>query len=173
MKTVGYYTTPRLDEYEAQRIRTALDTGLEWLDNSYPIAHELDSGEEVYPVVYANNGSWDSYDLRPNDTVDSYCFFESNGFEIGDDNDINTYNLAVVFWVNLEDLDSVINEDYTSQLISDVVRILKSKDCVNIAVDYDPFSNYNFQYTDLRRYTSFRISFTVYGDNNACNFDVT
>ena len=173
MKTVGYYTTPRLAEADVQTIRQAFDSDLEWLDNSYPIAHININENETFPVIYANDGSWESYDLRPNDTVDSYCFFEYLGGDVGDDNDINTFSLATVFWVDLEGLDPAIDEDYTFNLVSDVVRILKEQGAYSISIDFDPFALYNFDYKLLRRYTGFRITFTVYSDNKGCDFDVT
>lgn len=173
MKTVGYFTTPRLDELEVQTVRKAFDTNLEWLDNSYPIVHAQDDEDETYPVVYFQDGSWDSIDLRPDDDVDSYCFFESISFEVGDQDDINTYNLSASFWVNLEKMDTAIDEDYTSRLISDVVRVLKLKDAGSITIDYDPFSSFNFAHNLLRRYTGFKVSFVIYGNNNACDFNVT
>lgn len=173
MKTVPYYTNPKLEEYEAQVIRKQFDSELEWLDNSFPIARPDENETETYPITYANDGTNESYDLRPDDSVDSYCFFEHIDTELGDENDINTYRLAVVFWVSLEKMDSSNNEDFTTNLLSDVLRVLKLNDAGGITYDYDPFQNYDFEVTLLRRYTGFRIEFTIYGENNMCDYDVT
>lgn len=172
MKTVGYYSTPRLAEKEVQTIRQAFDNNLEWLDNSYPLVMVVNDIED-FPAVYDGG---DSIDLRPNDSVDSYCFFEFNGLDVGNDNDINTYNLSVVFWCDLGDIDSARSQDYTWNLISDVLRILKDNDCYEISVNQDdPFERYDFELDShlMRKYAGFKVDFTVYGDNFTCDFDVT
>lgn len=175
MKTIGYYTNPKLAESVVQGIRQSFDTLLEWLDNSYPLVYVAVNENETFPVVW--DGTKDNISLRPDDSVDSYCFFEFYGASVGDDNDPVAYDLGVVFWVNLHKLDPNRKQDYTWDLVSDVVRVLKIKEAysINVTTD-DVFDSYTFELDKqqlMRKYTGFKIRFTIYGDNNMCDFNVS
>ena len=172
MKTLGYYSNPALAESVVQTLRQSFDTNLEWLDNSYPIVCVGVEEQETFPIVWA--GVKDHISLRPDDSVDSYCFFEFYSAQPGDDNDPVTYNLGVIFWVDLDKLDTSQTEDYTWNLISDVCRILKKNEAYKLDISTDDvFDNYTFELDKqqlMRKYSGFKIMFTIFGDNNMCDF---
>jgi len=169
MKTIGYYTSPKLAEAVIQTIRQAFDSDLEWLDNSYPLVQTGNIDGETFPMVYDGG---DNIDLRPDDSVDSYCFFEFAGGAIGNDDDPAVYTFNVVFWCNLDQVNSS-TEDYTWNMIGDVLRILKPFAYDISFTTNDVFSEYNFELERqqlMKKYTGFKIMFTVYGDNFMCDF---
>ena len=170
MKTIGYYTDPRLAESKVQTLRTAFDDDLSWLDNSYPLVMIGVVDDVTIPLVYQSGA--DSYDLRPNDDVGSYCFFESYGYRPGDDQDMGVYSLAVVFWLDLTKVDTSRTQDYTWNLISDVLRVMDDNGCYNISVDTDDiFGRYTFDLDKqqlMRRFSGFKIVFDMYGLNTYC-----
>ena len=170
MKTIGYYTDPRLAESKIQTLRQAFDTALTWLDNSYPLVLLGVVEDETIPLVYLSGA--DSYDLRPNDDVDSYCFFEFYGYTPGDDQDMGVYDFAVVFWLDLTKVNTSRTQDYTWNLISHVLKVMRDNKCYNMSVSLDDiFDRYSFDLDKqqlMRRYSGFRVSFNMYGVNAFC-----
>ena len=172
MKTIGYYTDPALAESNTQTLRRAFDSGLTWLDNSYPLAYIGTIEDDSVPLVYLSGA--DSYDLRPNNSVGSYCFFELYRYDPGDEDDLGVYSMGVVFWVDLSKVDTSLTQDYTWGLISDVLRVMDNNGCYNIFVDTgDVFGRYNFEMDKqqlMRRFSGFKITFDMYGLNTFCTF---
>jgi len=176
MKTVGYYTDPKLADSVVQTIRQDFDTQLTWLDNSYPIAREHFDKDESYPIVYLGDGTINSVDLRPNSSVDSYCFFEFIDADVQNEDEPINYNLAVVFWFDLKNIDSTRTQDYTFNLISHILLRLRELGCYDISFTTNTDEIFNRYSFDLRKqqlmrpYSGCRITFTVYGDNKLCTF---
>jgi len=172
MKNIGYYTDPDLAEAKVQTLRQAFDTSLTWLDNSYPIVMIGVFEEETIPLVYLSGE--DSYDLRPNDTVDSYCFFEFYNYVPGDEGDMGVYNLGVVFWIDLSKLDTSKTQDYTWNLISHVLKVMEANGCGGMQVSTDDvFDRYTFDLDKqqlMRRYSGFKITFDMFGINTFCDY---
>jgi len=170
MKTLGYYSNPKLAESVVQTLRKKLAT-MTWLDNTYPLVIEGYDEDVSYPQV--NLSGTESYDLRPNTDVDSYCFFEFNDASVGNDDDPVSYDLSVVFWADLTKVDTSNNEDYTWNLIDDSLKILSENGCYDMSVSYDAFDSYSFDLDKaqlMRRYTGWKIRFTVFGDNALCSY---
>ena len=165
MRTIGYYTAPKLAEYVVDTIRRKIDTELTWLDNSYPLVQNHESEGETFPVVW--DGS-NTIDLRPDSSVDSYCFFEFIDSSTPDKFSAVRYRLNLCFWCDLSKI-AVKTQDYTWNLIADVIRVLGLMDAAEFDVSYDPFSEYSFVLDKqqlMRQYSGFKIGFTVYGSNN-------
>jgi len=81
-KIIPYFTSPRLHDRVVQDIRTRFDNNIAWLDYSFPIAQqgimENEDVEFTFPMVYANDGSTNHYDIRPDWDEGAFCFFEFN-----------------------------------------------------------------------------------------------
>ena len=172
MKTVAFYTDPDLAESKVQTLRRAFATNMTWLDNTYPLVmiHTLE--DETVPLVYVSGT--DSVDLRPDDSVDSYCFFEFYGYSPGDANEMGIYNLGVVFWVDLEKIDTTKTQDYTWNLISHTLKVMEANECYNMSVTTDNiFDRYTFDLDKqqiMRRYSGYKITFDMYGINTFCDY---
>jgi len=176
MESVGYYTNPKLAEAVIQVLRQDFATNLPWLDKSYPIAQEHFDKEESYPIVYANDGTIENIDLRPDNSLDSYCFFEFLGANVQNDDDPIAYNFSAVFWFDLSQIDSTQTQDYTWNLISHILLRLKKNDCYDISVTTNTdeiFDRYSFDLNKqqlMRKFSGCKIPFTIYGDNALCSF---
>ena len=177
MKVIPYFTTPLLEDRVAQTIRKKFDSDLSWLEYSFPIVQtgimESEEEEFTYPQVYANDGSTDYYDIRPDWDVKSYCFFEFNGAESIDEYDGKQYNFDVTFYARLDLIGYV--QDTTTSLIKDVLNVLKSPliEARNIGWTTDVDEIFD-KYSDLHRIitqslmrhgTAFKISFSVWDED--------
>jgi hypothetical protein len=176
-----YYTTPRLEYAIAQELQIAFQTKLIWLDRAYHIAKVgIDSEKKIgYPQIHANNGTKEHYDIRADESIPSYSFFEiENPAKIDHKEDQITYNLSAIFWCNLDLIDTSLNYDFTSELIKDVTDLLSFYEADNLTIETRPeriFDKYSGVKQELkqflmRRFSAFKITFTIstgYTDN--CN----
>lgn len=174
MKTIALLTSPKLVDAVVQTIASDL-LNLSWMDYVYHIA-ELGEDEEgdTYPMIYLQDGTYEYYSLLPDDSVGAFCFFTDNGFDIGFDGELNTYNLSLYVWAKLDNI-LTTNNDFTMDLVGDVLIALKDNECFNISVDlrrpFDEFTALNPKTNSniMRRRTGFRIDFSVYGEGNICS----
>lgn len=155
-----------------------------WLQYCFPIAKVgIHEDEETYPQIYAGDGSKVHYSLVPDDSVNSYIFFEDNGnYNYNPEEEVTTFNLSLVFWGRLDLIDIGKQYDYTSELISAVKGRLKILDCFNISVNtnYDQVFNKYSQLKMskeqflLKQMSGFKITFD-YIDTAMCTqpFQVT
>ena len=120
--------------------------------------------------MQANDGTNENYDIRPDNTVPSYCFFEVEKPYAIDFYDVKaTYFLSVTFWGNLNLIDTEKNYDYTGELIRDVVKLLERKESGDLTIEENPekvFTKYSALKQDanqylMRRYTAFKITFWI------------
>lgn len=173
-----YFVSPQLDTKAVQELQQLFVTELSaWLQLCYPLTRvgktkDADGNVYSYPQCYKNNGSQDYYDIRPNDSLQSYGFFELNDKIVLDD-DTMKYNLSFVCWYNLNTVDVSRTEDYTRELAKDVLRAINTdevyKYSVNdIEIDFNPesiFDKYSFSPDDLGYlmypYGAFKITFNV------------
>lgn len=174
-----YYTTPRVDYAVAQRIQLALDTNLGWLERCYHIARVGVDKEQKgdYPQIYKNDGTNENFNIRPDNKIASYCFFEVDSpFKTDFENDTLTCYFSIVFWNNLKLIDVSKQYDYTSELVKDVIDQLQIFQPENLEVETRPekiFDKYSGLQQELkqhlmRQYSGFKISFETtqpYTDN--------
>jgi hypothetical protein len=81
-----------------------------------------------YPQIYLNDAGKSHLDIRPDSQVKSFCFFEQNSdvrYEAYDQATHYgwlTYDLGIVFWLNLPKIDNRIY-DFTQELLQDVLNV--------------------------------------------------
>jgi hypothetical protein len=166
-----YITAPRYDDRIVQDLQIYFTERLSWLDRSFHIARVgvLPEGK-TYPQVQANNGTNENYDIRPDNLIPSYCFFEvEQPYQIDFFDVKATYFLSVTFWGNLNLIDESKSYDYTSELIRDVVKLLERKECGDLKIEENPervFTKYSALKQDanqylMKRYTAFKLSFWI------------
>lgn len=182
MELISYHTSARLHDRVCAKIRTRFDANLSWLEYSFPIAYvgTMESGDETttYPQVYANDGSTTHYDVRPDESVKAFCFFELDDTLALDEWDGTEYTFSVIFYARLDKAipgDSA--QDYTAKLIAQVVGQLKhiSLDARVLGWDTNPediFDKYSgldelITQSIMKLGTAFKITFTIW-DGDDC-----
>jgi hypothetical protein len=173
MITIPFISNAVLADKVIQTIASDFLT-LGWMDNVYPVAEqgEEDDGK-TYPMVYAQDGSWDYYRLLPDDTVKAFCFFVNTGFDVGDDSILSTYRYSLYVWCQLDKIQTT-NTDFTLRLVADCLDLLEDNECFDKTVERrDPFADFTaLDYHEngmmMRKRSGFRIDFSVYGDSNLC-----
>lgn len=120
-------------------IQTKLDVNLSWLTHNYARAfrhiERKDSKIMYFPEVYTGivNDVPSYYRVTPDSTRKGMCFFvvgkEENKDFNKDEYNYLSYNLGIVFWVNLGLIDqALLNTDlFTQNLIRDVRDVLTRK----------------------------------------------
>lgn len=179
-------TNPTLEAEAVQKLQNLFTANLIWLENCYALvrtgfeAHQEEK-KYKYPQIYAglSNKKAEYYDLRPNDQLKSYCFFEVEApYEYNQEDQTAKYSLAAIFWYNLAKIDGR-NYDYSSELIAHVLKVIRGSEyltkVIDIKVEKRPeevFSKYSLNpLTDnqflMYPYGAFKISFIFY-DNADC-----
>lgn len=172
MKAIEYLLAPKFVDDVVQQLRLSLDT-LTWLEFVYPVAEIGEDEGGTYPIIYQQDGTGEYASLLPDDTADAYAFFTDNGFDVGIEGELNTYNLSLYVWAQLGEISANIN-DFTMDLIGDVLAMLKENECFNFSVvTRDPFNEFTAmnEYENgflKRKRTGFRIDFSAYGDSEGC-----
>jgi hypothetical protein len=172
MKIIPIVTTKYLSDKSIEIIRSLLDTNISWLKNyTYPVVKlgktQLNG---TYPAVYMNNGTDETQDLRPDNSVKAYCFFEKTGSDIANQAGLfNTYDLSLILWYNLKAIYTK-TYDYTDELINEIKTELLKLNCLNIRVDYNnPFLKYNLKEEDTQYFMypfgAVKINFSIKGKN--------
>lgn len=170
--TPPYYSNPQLDYKVIQDLQILLWTELQWLDRSYHLAKVgVDSeNKSTYPQIHANNGTDEHFDIRPDKRISSYSFFEiDKPFTIDYNSKECNYYLSIVFWNNLELIDNTKQYDFTSELIKDVVEVLKKRAGENFVIETRPeqiFNKYNALKQEntqllIRRFSAFKVTFNI------------
>lgn len=187
-----YYENPRLDYYKVQQLQAAFIEKLAWLERAFHISKVgIDAEKKLgYPQIHSNKANGEHYDIRPDNKCPSYCFFEiERPHEINSEDDSVSYFLSVVFWNNLKLIDPDKTYDFTSELIKDVIDILKSYEAIDLGYDHRPesiFDKYSGVIQELkqglmRNYSGFKITFKIddsYSDNcegealNTCQMNI-
>ncbi len=172
---------PKVDSKVAQLIQVALDTNLGWLDRAYHIARVGKDKEQKgdYPILSANDGTDENYNIRPDNKIGAYSFFEvERPFTVDFENDEITCFFSLVFWCNLKLIDPSKQYDYTSELIKDVLDVLNTYQPQGLNIETRPervFDKYSGLQQEskqhlMRQYSGFKITFETtqpYTDN--CN----
>ena len=181
MNIIPYFTAPRLHDRVCQNIRTRLDT-LAWMEYSFPIAYlgisESKDEETTYPQVYANDGSTTHYDVRPDNSVQAFCFFELDDTLALDESDGTEYTFSLIVYSRLDlAIPGDSAQDYTAKLMAQVVGELKhvTIDARNIVWNTNPediFDKYTgldelITQSQMKLGTAFKITFTVW-DGEDC-----
>jgi len=181
-------TNPILDQLAVQTLQEILDSEVPWLTVIYPIARvgvtKIEGGGTFnYPQVYSGSGA-EYLDVRPDDSVGAYSFFEVNGpGEAGLDEDLTNYNLSLIVWANLPRLNGSKNYDFSRELAGHILKAfnesLYSGKFSNIQVEFNPenvFEKYSMQEADTQflmyPYCAFKITFDFEQLEEADCFDV-
>lgn len=183
------YSSPVLADKYVQYLQEALET-LAWIEKVQPAVRVgVDDQGRTFPVVYKNDGSNKNYNILFDTSLKSYAFFEYDGDVTMDDGNFSnedqtmTIPLAIVVWGRLDKIYPSKNYDYTSELIKDVLDIIKY--CVNTSgyridgitdiswtTDYNRVFNRYTMHNEadaqamMRDRTAFRISFTLIVDSS-------
>lgn len=167
--------SPILDQKAVQDLQVLLDNEIPWLDVIYPIARvgitKIEGGGTFnYPQVYSGSGA-EYLDIRPDDSLSAYSFFEVNeSFPVDADEDLTNYNLSLIVWFNLPKLNGSKGYDYSRELAGDILRVfnesLYSGKISGITLDFNPediFDKYSLQQEDTQflmyPYGAFKINF--------------
>lgn len=178
-----FFADPVLVDEVIQDFQTALASDLSaWLLFVYPktkigVGKNEDGSVSTYPQVYNNDGSGKYIDVRPNSKTRSFLFFEVNDpntINIDRNADENSYDLSLVCWFNLLEIDSSRSEDFTMELVADTINsinaIAKYKGLISVDVDVEInpeniFDKYTLPQEDtqylLYPYGGFKLNITV------------
>ena len=168
----AYFASPRLEYKTAQTLQVAFDTHLGWLERSYHIARVGVHGnnKDNYPQIYANNGTDEHYDIRPDESCSGFGFFEvDRASSIDLENDEVTHFLSWVFWGNMALIDATKQYDFSCELAKEAIGVLESYSAGNLTLETRPeliFNKYSGLKQEtkqflLKRYTAFKISFEI------------
>ena len=184
MATIEYpYSNPKFLYSVIAALQTALEP-ITWLDSIFPLAHigtthtqdvEECLVETSYPRVYKNNGTQEYADIRPDDKLKGFIFFETNGeYTHTRSNDKSVYPISLICWYSLKKIDVTKNYDYSEDLIGEVV--MRTKDFYDDGEFFteirptEIFNKYDFMANDLKYlgypYGAFKITFNVDQSNN-------
>lgn len=184
MKEADKYTSPVLADKYIQYLQEALQT-LNWLEYVHPAVRVgVNEQGKTYPILYTNDGSKKNRNLLFDTDIKAYAFFEYDGDITMDDGSFSntdqlmTLPLSIVAWGRLDKIYPTKDYDYTSELIQDVLNVLKyctntsgysidSITGVTYTTDYnkvfDKYSLHDETKTQalMRDYTAFKVSFTM------------
>ncbi len=174
-----YFDSPKMDYEVAQNLQKALADELLWLERAYHIARTgIISEDKVgYPQIYSNNGSAEHFNIRPDLKVKAYSFFEIDSPYTIDyfKGDLNCF-FSLVFWGQLNNINSLKQYDFTSELVQDVINVLKENGCDQFRVETRPekiFDKYSGLLQETRQhlmrpFTAFKISFKTITNITNC-----
>ncbi len=116
-----------------QRIQTSLSV-VTWLTKIFGRAkilrNTVDDVPRLEPMVY--QGTSEYYSVMPNDALDAYCFFRVWGNrQILEHEPGSTFNKGVsevdlIFWANLQQIDSTKGYIFTEELINETFTVLNN-----------------------------------------------
>lgn len=165
------FLKPRFDDRIAQNIQVKLAT-LPWLDRVYHIARVgiISKDKLSYPQIQSNNSTSKAFDIRPDNRVGAYSFFEVNKpYELNTYEGVSSYFLSLIVWANLNKITPPTTTDITGDLIRDVIKKIELCGGGEFVVEERPeeiFSNYSGLTQEkgqhlMRRYAGFKIEFKV------------
>ena len=163
-------TEKKLGDQVIELIRAKLDD-FTWIDEVYPAAKVMTrDNSETYPGVYVQAGNKKILDLTPKTSLKSYVFFEKRdpyniSYQVGEK---NTYNLSLIFWGQMNQIDKTKEYDYTDELVKEIVEVLRTFSVTGIQVYFDNvFSRYTLHNSEKQMfmypYSAFKIDFTIKG----------
>ena len=158
------YSTPQIYNQKVQELNTALDA-LGWIEKIYPIAYKGEEEEGTFPEVYYNDGSKKNIRVLPGGKAISFFQIESDLVEV-DEFFFNT-QLSLTVWADLAKIDSGKKYDFTTELIKEVLNVLRLNSCYDFAISTDEVLS-GFSYMEkklsqntMRPYTAFKITFNT------------
>jgi len=164
---ITQFDNPKFYDKKVQELNEKLDL-LNWIENIYPIVQTGFFDGVTFPEVYNNNGSKKNTRVYPKGN--SISFFkvegEINGVDRDDDDMHFIVPLSLTVWADLKKVYPYKEYNYRSELISDVMTVLRSNSCYDITLQLD---NVFEGYTDLEKennqntmlpYTAFKINFS-------------
>lgn len=183
---------PRGLDLVIESIRTVLDTYLLWLDKSYGRAWEFkEKGVEdkVSKIPKAYMGEGEYLPVLPNDFLVAQSFIAAKGPEQWEqfnriEGSIKKRDLAIIFWVNLKQIDPTKDYIFTEELKAEIEDLLKRHPSVLSLNNYydeiaeDVFQGYDIDDVDTQYlmypYAGMRFDLTIIYDE-ACGIspDIT
>lgn len=180
------YLDPKLVDNVVQTIQLSLED-FNWIGVVYPLSRIGVTADGLfYPQIYRNDGSVDNISIQPDDSVKSYAYFSLEGDvrtveDAFDEYTVLSVPLGLTFWGQLDKMFRSKKYDYTSELINDILVMLKdvaktpsnnieSIEEVHYSMAWNSlFGKYTYSEQDkqllLRNYTGFVIYFTVITDS--------
>ncbi len=166
--------SPVLHAKAVQELQVLFQTKLTWIENIYACAMvgvaKTNKGNFNYPRIYSGSGG-KYFDVRPDNSLRAYSFFEvNNSFPVDTEEDQVVYDLSFICWYNLPKLNGEKSYDYSPELISHVLKVIKESDYdsrisnKNVFVNpEDVFSRYSMDQSDTQHlmypYGAFKITF--------------
>jgi hypothetical protein len=161
---INIITTKNLGDDKIEQIRKKL-TALSYISESYPAVKVMQRQDaSTYPGVYIQKGGQKILDLTPNTKLKSFVFFEKTSYNLNDDNE---FNLSLIFWGQLDKINSSKEYDFTDEILNEITNILKLCGAFNIISTFeDVFSRYNLHNSEKQMFmyphTAFKIDFTIF-----------
>jgi len=160
--SITSFSSPILYDQVAQELNTALASKF---DDQYPVCWTRTENDETVPEVYQNDGTKVNLRVMP-DTFRSMSFFTVEG-ELSELDELDfACPMALTFWVNLQKYAKSKQYDYTSELIRDVVNIIRNYGGYDFSVNInDPFEGFSMldkerNENTMRPMSAAKISFT-------------
>jgi hypothetical protein len=161
---VDIITDKDLGDAKIEQIRQRL-TALTYISESYPAVKVMQRQDgSTYPGVYIQKGGQKILDLTPNTKFKSFVFFEKTSYTLNDDNE---FNLSLIFWGQLDKIDSSKEYDFTDEILNEITNVLKLCGAYNIISTFeDVFSRYNLHNSEKQMfmypYTAIKIDFSIF-----------
>jgi hypothetical protein len=129
LDTARAIPAPYLAQAPVEALLSHFATALPWLTNPYGLVQTgVDKkGTHRYPQLYRQDGGLHHMDVYPEQTAAAVSFFEYNGpTEVAFTDPMQytgdlTHPLALVAWVNLQEIDPQRGYDFSSELALDVL----------------------------------------------------
>ena len=166
MKKIPIIQTKELIDGFIEKLRADFEANISWLENTYPAAKVgVRENGKKYPQIYTNRQGLETISVEPDNSVKSFCFFETSSIPVDFEKRYANYKLSVVFWVNLLAINPTGTSDFTSTLIKEVLKRLNTFGCNNIIYETENvFSKYGLKETDnqflMYPFSAFKINFT-------------
>ena len=152
---------------------------LPWLEQVHGLVQKgvHEDGLEYPQIFKLESTKNDSYDIRPDSTLRSYCFFELVDSMVSDDV-LTKAEMNLIVWGNVKLIKPAIQYDRTAILMQEVIKKLKKiyplwdLDIFNVKLftrtenvfSYSGIVQKDTQYL-MKPYFAFRVNFSVYIPN--------
>jgi len=150
---------PKLQDAAVQAIQQDFQNDVTiqtWLTKAFArtvIGIAIDDEKGEYPQLYKNDGSKTHFDLRPDDKINCFCFFEVFDYTVDRENDEINVDMAVVFWGRLKKMIPAKAYDYSAELQGNVLDRLIALNCRSIVTQTNPEDVFA-RYSGLKQLTN-------------------
>jgi hypothetical protein len=155
-------------DYLIEQLRTDI-AALSWISSTFPAAKPGIKDKLIYPEIYCNDGTGESFPIIPDNSEKAFVFFEKNPSTYNIDSGIdNRFSLNLICWYNLKAIRTE-NYDFSEELIRTIISILEVYQVENVQVNYNYlFENYSLIKREHKQllmfpYGAFKLSFNILG----------